>query len=51
MQNLATVLTPEQVVRVHQASLEILEKVGLLVRNAQARQIFARHGCSVVEAT
>jgi trimethylamine--corrinoid protein Co-methyltransferase len=51
MQNLATVLTPEQVVRVHQASLEILEKVGLLVRNAQARQIFARHGCSVDEAT
>lgn len=51
MQNLATVLTPEQVVRVHQASLEILEKVGLLVRNPQARQIFARHGCGVDEAT
>ena len=51
MQNFATVLTPEQVVRVHQASLEILEKVGLLVRNPQARQIFARHGCRVDEAT
>jgi len=51
MQNLATVLTPEQVVRVHQASLEILEKVGLLVRNPQARQIFARHGGRVDEAT
>ena len=51
MQNLATVLTPEQVVRVHQASLEILEKVGLLVRNPQARQIFARHGCRMDEAT
>lgn len=51
MQNLATVLTPEQVVRVHQASLEILEKVGLLVRNPQARRIFARHGCRVDEAT
>jgi trimethylamine--corrinoid protein Co-methyltransferase len=51
MQNFATVLTSEQVVRVHQASLEILEKVGLLVRNPQARQILATHGCSVDEAT
>jgi trimethylamine--corrinoid protein Co-methyltransferase len=51
MQNFATVLTSEQVVRVHQASLEILEKVGLLVRNPQARQILARHGCLVDEAT
>jgi trimethylamine--corrinoid protein Co-methyltransferase len=51
MQNFATVLTPEQVVRVHQASLEILEKVGMLVRNAQARQILARNGCRVDEST
>jgi trimethylamine--corrinoid protein Co-methyltransferase len=33
--------------RVHEASLEILERVGLLVRNEKARQIFARHGCRV----
>jgi trimethylamine:corrinoid methyltransferase-like protein len=51
MHNFATVLTPEQVIRVHQASLEILEKVGLLVRNPQARQILARNGCAVDEAT
>ncbi len=51
MQNFATALTPEQVVRVHQASLEILEKVGMLVRNAQAQQILARNGCTVDEAT
>jgi trimethylamine--corrinoid protein Co-methyltransferase len=51
MQNFATVLTPEQIIRVHQASLDILEKVGMLVRNAQARQILARNGCAVDEAT
>lgn len=51
MLNHATVLSPEQIVRVHQASLEILEKVGLLVRNAQAREIFGRHGCRVDEAS
>jgi trimethylamine--corrinoid protein Co-methyltransferase len=38
-------LTPEQVLRVHEASLEILEQVGLLVRNAKARDILAAHGC------
>jgi trimethylamine--corrinoid protein Co-methyltransferase len=32
---------------VHTASLEILENVGLLVRNEKARALFARHGCKV----
>jgi len=41
----AELLTPEQVERVHEASLEILEEVGLLVRNKEARAIFDRHGC------
>ena len=41
----ATLLTPEQVERVHEASLEILENVGLLVRNERARAVFAKHGC------
>jgi trimethylamine--corrinoid protein Co-methyltransferase len=45
--NFATFLTQEQVERTHAASLEILEKVGLLVRNEQARSLFARHGCAV----
>ena len=42
-----TLLTSEQVERVHEASLEILEQVGMLVRNEQARRIFAAHGCQV----
>jgi trimethylamine--corrinoid protein Co-methyltransferase len=43
----ATLLTPDQVERVHRASLEILENVGLLVHNQNARRVFARHGCQV----
>ena len=39
----AAFLTEGEVRRVHEASLEILEQVGLLVRNARAREIFARH--------
>jgi trimethylamine---corrinoid protein Co-methyltransferase len=47
MSTYTTALTQEQVERVHQASLEILEKTGLLVRNKQAREILAKHGCKV----
>jgi trimethylamine--corrinoid protein Co-methyltransferase len=43
----ATLLTPEQVERVHDASLEILENVGLMVRFGPAREIFEKHGCKV----
>lgn len=43
----ATLLSEEETVRIHEASLEILEAVGLLVRNAQARDLLARHGCHV----
>ncbi|MCP5087452.1 MAG: trimethylamine methyltransferase [Rhodobacteraceae bacterium] len=43
----ATLLTQEQVEQVHQASLEILENVGLLVRNEKARKRLAQHGCQV----
>ena len=35
--------------RIHQASLEILEDVGLLVRNQKARNRFAEHGAVVDE--
>lgn len=45
----STLLTQEQVERVHDASLEILENVGLLVRFKPAREVFARHGCNVDE--
>ncbi|HEX8990068.1 MAG TPA: trimethylamine methyltransferase family protein [Anaerolineales bacterium] len=41
----ASLLTPAQVEQVHNASLEILERTGLLVRNEKARRIFAKHGC------
>ncbi len=51
MNTFATLLTSEQVQRIHAASLEILEKVGLLVRNERARTIFARHGCDVNSET
>ena len=44
IQTFATLLSPEQVARVHDASLEILEQVGMLVRNPRAREIFAAHG-------
>ena len=46
----ARLLSDEQVTRVHEASLEILDGVGLEVNNQQARQVFERHGCHVDEA-
>jgi trimethylamine--corrinoid protein Co-methyltransferase len=49
--NFATLLTQEQVERTHAASLEILENVGLLVRNEKARAIFEQHGCRVDAGT
>ena len=49
--NFATLLSQDQVERVHGASLEILEQVGMLVRNQRARQIFAEHGCKVDSQT
>ena len=51
MTTFAALLTPEQVERVHAASLEILQNTGLLVRHEKARRIFARHGCQVDAAT
>jgi trimethylamine--corrinoid protein Co-methyltransferase len=43
----ATLLTQEQVEQIHEASLEILEEVGLLVHNEKAREVFKTHGCQV----
>ena len=45
MINFATLLTQQQVERTHAASLEILENIGLLVRNKKARTILKLHGC------
>ncbi len=50
MQN-ATLLLAEEVQRVHEASLEILQNVGIMVRNPRARAVFARHGCAVDQQT
>src|SRR5512139_1813543 len=49
IQNFATLLSQEQLQRVHEVSLEILERVGMLVRNPRAREIFAAHGAKVDE--
>ena len=51
MQNTAALLTQEQVERIHEASLEILADVGMLVRNQKARDIFLNHGALVDEGT
>jgi trimethylamine--corrinoid protein Co-methyltransferase len=40
-------LKSDEVQYVHDASLEILEEVGLLVRNEKARERFAQHGARV----
>jgi len=47
----ASLLSPGQIEQTHIASLEILEKVGLLVRHEKARNIFSRHGCLVDSET
>jgi len=45
--SLSELLTREQVERTHQASLEILDSVGLEVNNARAREILRHHGCRI----
>jgi trimethylamine--corrinoid protein Co-methyltransferase len=45
----AALLTQEQVERIHNASLELLEDVGLKVRYEPARELFKKNGCVVEE--
>lgn len=40
----------EQVERVHDASLEILEEAGLFVRSEEPRARFAQHGCTTLRS-
>ena len=47
MQDFANLLSHEQIERIHDASLEILESVGLLVRNSKARNILGANGAQV----
>ncbi len=43
----AEFLSGQEVEQIHAASLEILENVGILVHNENARGIYAQHGCRV----
>jgi trimethylamine--corrinoid protein Co-methyltransferase len=43
----AELLTAKQVERVHEASLWVLENVGILAHHPPAREVFKAHGCSV----
>jgi len=43
----AELITPQEVERVHEASLEILKNVGILINNEKARDIYTKHGCTV----
>ncbi len=49
--NFFSYLTDDDIQYVHDASLEILEEVGLLVRNEKARKRFAEHGAFVDHET
>jgi len=49
--NFFSFLTTDEIRYVHDASLEILEEAGLLVRNEKARARFAQHGARVDHAT
>ena len=40
-------LTEAEVRRTHEASLEVLETVGIIAHFAPAREVFAKHGCVV----
>ncbi|MBL8702386.1 MAG: trimethylamine methyltransferase family protein [Alphaproteobacteria bacterium] len=43
----AEVLTADEIKGVHEVSLDVLEQVGILVRNEKARDRFRRNGCRV----
>ena len=47
----AHLLDSEAVETIHEAALEILESVGILVHNPKAREVFAKNGCRVDSAT
>ena len=47
MARYAELLTSAEIAAVHEASLEVLEGIGVLVRNERARERLRRHGCRV----
>ena len=42
-----TILTAEQIDRIHAASLEILETIGIEITHEQARKLLRERGCSL----
>ncbi len=44
-------LSEAEVRRTHEASLEVLDNVGILAHHPPAREVFKRHGCRVDDAT
>jgi trimethylamine--corrinoid protein Co-methyltransferase len=47
----AELLNHNEAEHIHEASLEILETVGVMVHNQKAREIYAHHGCKVEDDT
>jgi trimethylamine--corrinoid protein Co-methyltransferase len=47
----AELLRPGEIRRTHDASLEVLETVGIVAHNAGARDVFKKHGCAVDDGT
>jgi len=47
----AELLSPQEIIQVHEKSLEILENVGIQVRNEKARNYYSKHGCHVDSKT
>jgi len=47
MMQYTALLSSEEVEKIHDTSLEILENIGVRVHLEQARDIFAKHGCKV----
>ena len=47
----AEFLKPHEVAQIHEAAIEILDTVGILVHNEKARKIFKTHGCKVGATT
>lgn len=44
-------LKPEDILAIHETSMRILEEVGMKVKSAEAKEIFARHGALVDRET
>lgn len=46
-----SVLTDEEIERIHDTTLRVLEEIGIAVRNGQARSLLARHGFDIDQST